>query len=301
MAGAHLVQQRGVGGEAIQRLGDALDLHRQDRAVPLQRGKGGAARSGLEVQAEKGVGGSVPEQADRVDAAGDAPFRVLGIVGEGVGCGEQRGRQAVAGAGVDLVGALLVVDDQLAAEVEGLEHRAGQARLRPVPVGTALHLDVAAGQRAAGVQLVQHALGGGVHLLAGARRMRPVVTHAGKVRPVFCGKYGQLLVEVVDERAVAVEQVVQHLLAVAADAGVERQVGIAAADVDGVELHAARLPDVGQRARLAAEDVAAQQPVLAQHEAAGLAVGERQHRGSPPFLQYTAGTATAGRRSSLNR
>ena len=106
-----------------------------------------------------------------------------------------------------------------------------------------------------------------------------------------------MLIKIIDERAVAVEQFVQVLLLIPADAGVEHELGVAAADVDGVELHAARLPDIGQRARLAAKDMAAEQPVFAQHKAPRLAIGQLDHAKASFSAQYTAGTVTAYRRN----
>lgn len=99
------------------------------------------------------------------------------------------------------------------------------------------------------------------HLLGAA------LPEARKVRPVLRREDREVLVEVVDQAPVAVEQVLQHVLAVApARADREAQVRAAATDVHRVKLQAARLAHVLQRALLAAEAMPADQAVLCQQE-----------------------------------
>lgn len=90
------------------------------------------------------------------------------------------------------------------------------------------------------------------------------------------------LVEIVDQRAVFVEQRLQILLAVSLHTGKQRQICAASAEIHRVVLYAACLTDIIQRALLPSEAIASDQPVLEQQEPPRLPDAQRPHGFFPP-------------------
>ena len=276
-------QQGQVLRQGVQRRVQALHAHGHEPARRLQLAKGAIPLRGLELHAEERVRGPVPEQPHRADAAFHPPAQVVRLARIRVRRAQQRLGQAVLRPGVELDVPLLVVDDEVAAEVERLQHGAGQARVGPIPVRLLVQGDVPAAQGAARGDLPEHARGGGLDLRPAAHLLGAALPEARKVRPVLRREDREVLVEVVDQAPVAVEQVLQHVLAVALHARQQAQVRVAAADVHRVKLHAARLAHVLQRALLPAEAMPADQAVLCQQEPPRLRQSEFDQAAFPPL------------------
>ena len=279
-ARADRFQQGQVLRQGVQRRVQALHAHGHEPARRLQLAKGAIPLRGLEPHAEERVRGPVPEQPHRADAAFHPPAQVVRLARIRVRRAQQRLGQAVLRPGIELDVPLLVVDDEVAAEVERLQHGASQARVGPIPVRLLVQGDVPAAQGAAG---------GGLDLRPAAHLLGAALPEARKVRPVLRREDREVLVEVVDQAPVAVEQVLQHVLAVALHARQEAQVRAAATDVHRVKLHAAGLAHVLQRALLPAEAMPADQAVLRQQEPPRLRQSEFDQAAFPPLFGMQKG------------
>ena len=100
---------------------------------------------------------------------------------------------------------------------------------------------------------------------------------AREIGPILRREDGEILVRIIDERAVCIEQFAQHRLGKAFHARLQREFRIFAAGVHGVELDTARLPHEFQRVRLAYKAVWTQQAVPQEQELPRLPVGEMRH------------------------
>ena len=181
---------------------------------------------------------------------------------------------------------LFVVDDQLPIRIELLQHRArrvGFAAPIPAPMDGRMPVNFPRdGQllRAHGavcanvVQRLRFQRAKALKLRAIFARC-PAVTR--EIGPILHREDGEILVRIIDERAVCIEQFAQHRLGKAFHARLQREFRIFAAGVHGVELDTARLPHEFQRARLAYKAVWTQQAVPQEQELPRLPVGEMRH------------------------
>ena len=99
----------------------------------------------------------------------------------------------------------------------------------------------------------------------------------GKVRPVLAGPDGQFLVGIIHQQPVPVEQVAQHFLFKSLHTGLERQLGVPAADVHRVKLDAAGLADILIRTVLSDETVLSEEALPAQDKLPCLFLCDGQH------------------------
>src|SRR5215207_6583164 len=161
--------------------------------------------------------------------------------------GEEVGREEPLGEVVQAPVAVAAGNPEHARQRQRLEDRAHLVRRAPVPVDRLTHLDVLGRQRPLlpdPLEQLGHELGVVVELAVPVRR-RIAVPADPVVRQLRRRQQRETLVVGLVQPALAVEQVVRPLAAVAVDAGGEDEVVVASGDVERVELERAEPADNG--------------------------------------------------------
>src|SRR5215207_1387906 len=225
---------------------DALDRNGQQQAVldqlvaqpvPLGRGRRGAEPDLLIAAAHpKQPVGAVPREE-----------LVLPLLLLRPPLGEEVGREEPLGEVVQAPVAVAAGNPEHARQRQRLEDRAHLVRRAPVPVDRLTHLDVLGRQRPLlpdPLEQLGDELGVVVELAVPVRR-RIAVPADPVVRQLRRRQQRETLVVGLVQPALAVEQVVRPLAAVAVDAGGEDEVVVASGDVERVELERAEPADNG--------------------------------------------------------
>ena len=188
---------------------------------------------------------------------------------------------------VIFAGSALVMDDEFSGGIELLQHGAGCVGLltpaaAPVDVRVPLHF-AGQRQRVGGDRTIVPDVGLCLFLQFGeAFELRGAfagcVTIPLEVRPVLDWKDREVFVRIIEQKAILVQQRLQHVLGIPLHTRLHHQLGVPTADIHRIELDGSGLAHIRQCALLSLERVRAEQPVLAEQELPCLAVGETDHR-----------------------
>jgi len=168
---------------------------------------------------QKRAGGPVPQEAHRADAPLDPPGQVVVFLRPGVGSLEDFRPEAPTDQVIRLDRALLMVDAQFSPEVQRLQHRAGQAGIRPKPVDFLLQFQVAGRDGAVLLNKAEDIRDDFFYGLSAARTLFHALPVARESAPILRRVDGQALIEVIRQGSIGIQKCLQHGFAIAFDAG----------------------------------------------------------------------------------
>jgi len=140
--------------------------------------------------------------------------------------------------------ARFMMDQQLSGEIESFQCDARHARIAPIPGNLFLEREVFGSDKSLLIDNAMDFRSDEVEIGDSAEIRLKRAPDPVKFRPVFERINREILIEMIDEDPVDVQELGQHRFLVAGNPRLQDKVGVFAACVDGVKLHATRLANV---------------------------------------------------------